>query len=135
MKKYLMMWLMMLLMPASWAFAQGTSHFGGEAPEFLDGFISFGGLVTVIVPLVVGFIASKLKKPMNRWVTMWMTALVAAGVTFFSWWMDLGFPPHEASVWIVLVDALFVALASTGIISAVTSEWLAKLFGNKIEQK
>ena len=30
---------------------------------------------------------------------------------------------------VLVIDALFVALASTGIVSVVTSEWLAKLFG------
>ena len=96
-------------------------------PEFLDGFKSFVGLATVVVPAVVGFIASKLQNPMNRWVTMWVTAVVGV----FSWWMNLGFPPSDASIWIVVIDALFVALASTGIVSVVTSEWLAKLFGGK----
>ena len=91
----------------------------------------FRGLVTVVVPSVVGFIASKLQNPMNRWVTMWVTAVVGVVVTFFSWWMNLGFPPADASIWIVLIDSLFVALASTGIVSVVTSEWLAKLFGGK----
>ena len=100
-------------------------------PEFLDGFKSFVGLATVVVPAVVGFIASKLQNPMNRWVSMWVTAVVGVVVTFFSWWMDLGFPPVDASIWIVVIDALFVALASTGIVSVVTSEWLAKLFGSK----
>ena len=48
--------------------------------------------------------------------------------------MNLGFPPSDASIWIVLIDALFVALASTGIVSVVTSEWLAKLFGGKVNE-
>lgn len=101
-------------------------------PEFLTGFASFTGLVTVVVPAVVGFIASKLSNPMNKWVSMWVTAVVGVVVTFFSWWMNLGFPPSDASIWVVVIDALFVALASTGIVSVVTSEWLAKLFGSKI---
>ena len=88
---------------------------------------------SIVVPSVVGFIASKLSNPMNKWVTMWVTAVVGMLVTFFSWWMNLGFPPADASVWVVLIDALFVALASTGIVSIVTSEWLAKLFGSKIK--
>ena len=104
-------------------------------PEFLTGFASFTGLVTVVVPAVVGFIASKLSNPMNKWVSMWVTAVVGVVVTFFSWWMNLGFPPSDASIWIVLIDALFVALASTGIVSVVTSEWLAKLFGSKAEKE
>ena len=62
-----------------------------------------------------------------------VTAVVGMLVTFFSWWMNLGFPPADASVWVVLIDALFVVLASTGIVSIVTSEWLAKLFGSKIK--
>lgn len=103
-------------------------------PEFLTGFASFTGLVTVVVPSVVGFIASKLSNPMNKWVSMWVTAVVGVVVTFFSWWMNLGFPPSDASIWIVLIDALFVALASTGIVSVVTSEWLAKLFGGKVKE-
>ncbi|MCZ8373549.1 hypothetical protein O6P32_12670 [Phocaeicola sp. KGMB11183] len=103
-------------------------------PEFLTGFASFTGLVTVVVPTVVGFIASKLSNPMNKWVSMWVTAVVGVVVTFFSWWMNLGFPPSDASIWIVLIDALFVALASTGIVSVVTSEWLAKLFGGKVKE-
>ena len=103
-------------------------------PEFLTGFASFTGLVTVVVPAVVGFIASKLSNPMNKWVSMWVTAVVGVVVTFFSWWMNLGFPPSDASIWIVLIDALFVALASTGIVSVVTSEWLAKLFGGKVKE-
>lgn len=102
--------------------------------DFLDGFKSFVGISTVVVPAVVGFIAGKLQNPMNRWVTMWVTAVVGVVVTFFSWWMGLGFPPSDASIWIVVIDALFVALASTGIVSVVTSEWLAKLFGKKAKE-
>lgn len=104
-------------------------------PEFLTGFASFTGLVTVVVPSVVGFIASKLSNPMNKWVSMWVTAVVGVVVTFFSWWMNLGFPPSDASIWIVLIDALFVALASTGIVSVVTSEWLSRLFGGKVNKE
>lgn len=104
-------------------------------PDFLDGFKSFVGLATVVVPAIVGFIASKLQNPMNRWVTCWVTAVVGIVVTFFSWWMNLGFPPSDASIWIVVIDALFVALASTGIVSVVTSEWLAKLFGGKVKKE
>lgn len=103
-------------------------------PEILDGFKSFVGLASVVVPAVVGFISSKLSNPMNKWVSMWVTAVVGVVVTLFSWWMNLGFPPADASVWVVLIDALFVALASTGIVSVVTSEWLAKLFGKKIKE-
>ena len=102
--------------------------------DFLDGFKSFVGISTVVVPAVIGFIASKLQNPMNRWVTMLVTAVVGVIVTFFSWWMNLGFPPSNASIWIVVIDALFVALASTGIVSVVTSEWLAKLFGGKVKE-
>lgn len=102
-------------------------------PDFLEGFMSFTGLVSIVVPTVVGFIFSKLSNPMNKWVTMWVTAVVGIIVTFFSWWMNLGFPPTDASIWVVLVDALFVALASTGIVSVVTSEWLAKLLGLKVK--
>lgn len=105
-----------------------------SSPDFLTGFMSFGGLVSVIVPAIVGFIASKLQNPMNKWVTMWVTAVVGVAVTFFSWWMNLGFPSTDANVWVVAVDALFVALASTGIVSVVTSEWLAKLFGSKVNK-
>lgn len=106
-----------------------------SVPEFLTGFGSFTGLVTVVVPAVVGFIASKLSNPMNKWVSMWVTAVVGVVVTFFSWWMNLGFPPADASIWVVVIDALFVALASTGIVSVVTSEWLAKLFGGKVTKE
>lgn len=106
-----------------------------ELPDILDGFKSFVGISTVVVPAVVGFIASKLQNPMNRWVTMWVTAVVGVLVTLFSWWMNLGFPPSDASIWVVLIDALFVALASTGIVSVVTSEWLAKLFGGKVKKE
>lgn len=91
--------------------------------------------VTVVVPTVVGFIADKLSNPMNKWVSMWVTAVVGVVVTLFSWWMNLGFPPADASVGVVAIDALFVALASTGIVSVVTSEWLAKLFGSKTKTK
>lgn len=103
--------------------------------DFLDGFKSFVGISTVVVPAVVGFIASKLQNPMNRWVTMWVTAVVGVLVTLFSWWMNLGFPPSDASIWVVLIDALFVALASTGIVSVVTSEWLSKLFSGKVNKE
>lgn len=104
-------------------------------PDILDGYASFVGISTVVVPAVVGFIASKLVNPMNKWVSMWVTAVVGVVVTFFSWWMNLGFPPEEASIWVVVIDALFVALASTGIVSVVTSEWLAKLFGGKVKKE
>lgn len=124
-----------LLMCVVSVFAADTASVESSEPDFLEGFMSFAGLVTVIVPGAVGFIASKLAKPMNKWVTMWVTAVVGFVVTFFSWWMNLGFPPADASVWVVVIDALFVALASTGIVSVVTSEWLAKLFGSKVDKK
>ena len=116
------------------SFAETSISTEPAVPEFLTGFTSFTGLVTVVVPTVVGFIASKLQDPMNKWVSMWVTAVVGIIVTFFSWWMNLGFPPADANIWIVLIDSLFVALASTGIVSIVTSEWLARLFGSKINK-
>lgn len=103
-------------------------------PDILDGFKSFVGISTVVVPAVVGFIASKLSNPMNKWVTMWVTAVIGLVATFFSWWMGLGFPPEDASIWVVLIDALLVALASTGIVTVVTSAWLANLFGKKSDE-
>lgn len=133
MKRLFLTFFALLMCVVSFAAeAVSIEHF---APEFLTGFASFTGLVTVVVPAVVGFIASKLQNPMNRWVTMWVTAVVGIIVTFFSWWMNLGFPPSDASIWVVLIDALFVALASTGIVSVVTSEWLAKLFGGKVNKE
>ena len=122
-----------LLMCVVSVFAADGSN--AALPDILDGFKSFVGISTVVVPAVVGFIASKLANPMNRWVTMWVTAVVGVLVTLFSWWMHLGFPPEDASIWVVLIDALFVALASTGIVSVVTSEWLAKLFGGKVNKE
>lgn len=122
-----------LLMCVVGMFAE-TSVSVEPSVEILTGFASFTGLVTVVVPSVVGFIASKLQNPMNKWVTCWVTAVVGVVVTFFSWWMGLGFPPADASIWVVVIDALFVALASTGIVSVVTSEWLAKLFGSKTKE-
>ena len=130
MKRFVFMCVALLLCVVS-IFAETSVSVETSGPEFLTGFASFTGLVTVVVPSVVGFIASKLQSPMNKWVTMWVTAVVSVVVTFFSWWMNLGFPPADASIWIVLIDSLFVALASTGIVSVVTSEWLAKLFGSK----
>lgn len=124
-----------LLMCVVSVFAAQTAGSESVTADFLDGFKSFVGLATVVVPAVVGFIAGKLQNPMNRWVSMWVTAVVGVVVTFFSWWMDLGFPPVDASIWIVVIDALFVALASTGIVSVVTSEWLAKLFGGKVKNE
>lgn len=126
---FLMCFALILCMVS--VFAATSTNVESVAPEILTGFASFTGLVTIVVPTVVGFIASKLSNPMNKWVSMWVTAVVGIASTFFSWWMNLGFPPADASIWIVLIDALFVALASTGIVSIVTSEWLAKLFGNK----
>lgn len=123
-----------LLMCVMSVFAETSANVEASVPEFLTGFASFTGLVTVVVPSVVGFIASKLQNPMNKWVTMWVTAVVGVIVTFFSWWMNLGFPLSDASIWVVVIDALFVALASTGIVSLVTSEWLAKLFGKKSDE-
>lgn len=123
-----------LLMCVVSVFAADAVSVEPSVPEFLTGFASFTGLVTVVVPAVVGFIASKLSNPMNKWVTMWVTAVVGVIVTLFSWWMNLGFPPADASIWVVVIDSLFLALASTGIVSVVTSEWLAKLFGNKAKE-
>jgi len=124
-----------LLMCVVSVFAAQTAGSESVTADFLDGFKSFVGLATIVVPAVVGFIASKLSDPMNKWVSMWVTAVVGVIVTVFSWWMNLGFPPSDASIWVVLIDALFVALASTGIVSVVTSEWLAKLFGGKINKE
>lgn len=123
-----------LLMCVVSVFAAQTAGSESVTADFLDGFKSFVGLATVVVPAIVGFIAGKLQNPMNRWVTMWVTAVVAVVVTFFSWWMNLGFPPADASILTVIIYALFVALASTGIVSAATSEWLANLFGNKTKK-
>lgn len=124
-----------LLMCVMSVFAETSVSVEPSVSEFLTGFASFTGLVTVVVPAVVGFIASKLSNPMNKWVTMWVTAVVGVIVTLFSWWMNLGFPRADASIWIVVIDALFVALSSTGIVSVVTSEWLAKLFGGKVDKE
>lgn len=134
MKRLVFMCAALLMCVVSVFAADATGVESPITPEFLTGFASFTGLVTVVVPSVVGFIASKLSNPMNKWVSMWVTAVVGVVVTFFSWWMNLGFPPSDASIWIVLIDALFVALASTGIVSVVTSEWLAKLFGGKVKE-
>lgn len=133
MKRFVFM-MAALLMCAVSMFAETSVSVEPSVPEFLTGFVSFTGLVTIVVPSVVGFIASKLQNPMNRWVTMWVTAVVGVIVTFFSWWMGLEFPPADASIWVVVIDALFVAIASTGIVSVVTSEWLAKLFGSKAKE-
>lgn len=124
----------MFLFATLFVFVIGVFAQTGEeatSPSFLEGFETFGTIVSIAVPAVVGFISSKLQNPMNKWVTMWVTALVAIAVTFFSWWMKLGFPPEDASVWVVLIYALFVSLASTGLVSIAISEWLANLFGGK----
>ena len=131
MKRFVFMCAALLMCVMS-VFAADAASVEPSIPEFLTGFASFTGLVTIIVPAVIGFITSKLGNPMNKWVSMWVTAVVGLIVTFFSWWMNLGFPPADASIWVVLIDALFVALASTGIVSVITSEWLAKLFGDKV---
>lgn len=134
MKRFVFMCTTLLMCVMS-VFAETSVSVEPSVPEFMTGFASFTGLVTVVVPAVVGFIASKLSNPMNKWVTMWVTAVVGVIVTLFSWWMNLGFPPADASIWIVVIDALFVALSSTGIVSVVTSEWLAKLFGSKVNKE
>ncbi|RHD51441.1 hypothetical protein [Phocaeicola plebeius] len=134
MKRFVFMMAALLMCVVSVFAADAAGVESPITPEFLTGFASFTGLVTVVVPAVVGFIASKLSNPMNKWVSMWVTAVVGVIVTFFSWWMNLGFPPADASIWVVVIDSLFVALASTGIVSVVTSEWLAKLFGNKAKE-
>lgn len=134
MKRLVFMCAALLMCVVSVFAADATGVESPITPEFLTGFASFTGLVTVVVPTVVGFIASKLSNPMNKWVSMWVTAVVGVVVTFFSWWMNLGFPPADASIWVVVIDALFVVLASTGIVSVVTSEWLAKLFGGKVKE-
>lgn len=133
MKRFVFMCVALLMCVVS-VFAADAVSVEPSVPEFLTGFASFTGLVTVVVPAVVGFIASKLSNPMNKWGSMWVTAVVGVIVTFFSWWMNLGFPPADASIGVVAIDSLFVALASTGIVSVVTSEWLAKLFGNKAKE-
>jgi hypothetical protein len=135
MKRFVFMMAALLMCVVSVFAADAAGVESPITPEFLTGFASFTGLVTVVVPAVVGFIASKLSNPMNKWVTMWVTAVVGVIVTFFSWWMNLGFPPADASVWVVVIDALFVALASTGIVSVVTSEWLSRLFGGKVNKE
>ena len=134
MKRFVFMMAALLMCVVSVFAADAAGVESPITPEFLTGFASFTGLVTVVVPAVVGFISSKLSNPMNKWVTMWVTAVVGVIVTLFSWWMNLGFPPADASIWVVLIDSLFVALASTGIVSVVTSEWLAKLFGGKAKE-
>ena len=134
MKRFVFMMASLLMCVVS-VFAADAVSAEASVPEFLTGFASFTGLVTVVVPAVVGFIASKLSNSMNKWVSMWVTAVVGVIVTLFSWWMNLGFPPADASIWVVLIDSLFVALASTGIVSVVTSEWLAKLFGGKVKKE
>lgn len=128
----------MILMVTLFVFVASMFAQTGEeatSTSFLEGFETLGTLVSIVIPTVVGFISSKLQNPMNKWVTMWVTALVAIAVTFFSWWMKLGFPPEDSSVWVVLIYALFIALASTGIVSIAISEWLANLFGGKVKKE
>lgn len=91
MKRFVFMCVALLMCVVS-VFAADAVGNESVTADFLDGFKSFVGISTVVVPAVVGFIASKLQNPMNRWVTMWVTAVVGVIVTFFSWWMDLGFP-------------------------------------------
>lgn len=134
MKRLIFMCAALLMCVVSVSAAQSVG-IESVTTEFLDGFKSFVGLASVVVPAVVGFISSKLSNPMNKWVSMWVTAVVGVVVTLFSWWMNLGFPPDDASIWVVVIDALFVSLASTGIVSVVTSEWLAKLFGGKVKKE
>ena len=133
MKRFVFMCVALLMCVVS-VFAETSANVKASGPDFLTGFASFTGLVTIVVPSAVGFIASKLQDPMNKWVSMWVTAVVGIVVTFFSWWLNLGFPPADASIWVVVIDSLFVALASTGIVSVVTSEWLANLFGSKAKE-
>lgn len=132
MKRFFFVFVALIMCVVSVCAADG---FDTALPDILDGFKSFVGISTVVVPAVVGFIASKLANPMNKWVTCWVTAVVGIIVTFFSWWMNLGFPPEDASIWVVVIDALFVAAASTGIVSVVTSEWLANLFSGKVDKE
>lgn len=70
MKRFVFMCVALLMCVVS-VFAETSASVEPSVPEFLTGFASFTGLVTVVVPSVVGFIASKLQNPMNRWVTMW----------------------------------------------------------------
>ena len=99
MKRFVFMCVALLLCVVS-VFAETSASVEPSVPEFLTGFASFTGLVSIVVPSVVGFIASKLSNPMNKWVSMWVTAVVGVIVTFFSWWMNLGFPPADASIWL-----------------------------------
>lgn len=134
MKRFVFMCVALFMCVVS-VFSETSANVETPDSDFLTGFASFTGLVTVVVPSVVGFIAFKLQNPMNKWVSMWVTAVVGVVVTFFSWWMNLGFPPEDSSILVVVIDSLFVALASTGIVSVVTSEWLAKLFGDKAKKE
>lgn len=131
MKRIMFLFATLFVFVAS-MFAQGEE---ATSPSFIEGFETFGTLVSIVIPAVVGFISSKLQNSMNKWVTMWVTALVAIAVTFFSWWMKLGFPPEDTSVWVVLIYSLFIALASTGLVSIAISEWLANLFGGKVKKE
>lgn len=88
MKRLFLIFFALLMCVVSVFAADGSND---VLPDILDGFKSFVGISTVVVPAVVGFIASKLTNPMNKWVTMWVTAVVGVLVTLFSWWMDLGF--------------------------------------------
>ena len=99
MKRFVFMCVALLMCVVS-VFAADAVGNESVTTDFLDGFKSFVGISTVVVPAVVGFIASKLQNPMNKWVTMWVTcwvtAVIGVVVTFFSWWMGLGFPPADA---------------------------------------
>lgn len=81
MKRFVFMCVALLMCVVS-VFAETSVNVEPSVPEFLTGFASFTGLVSIVVPSVVGFIASKLSNPMNKWVTMWVTAVVGMLVTF-----------------------------------------------------
>lgn len=72
---------------------------------------------------------------MNKWVTYWVTFVISILVSYFSWYFGLGFPPSDADWWVVLIDSIFIGLASTGIVSVLISEWLANLINSKTDTK
>ena len=66
MKRFVFMMAALLMCVVSVFAADAAGVESPITPEFLTGFASFTGLVTVVVPAVVGFIASKLSNPMNK---------------------------------------------------------------------
>lgn len=103
----------------------GQQLFDQEGIELY--FYSLGALAGIVLP-VTEFI-KRLIKSSGNWTRI-LSWLVAIGLSFFGWWLNLGMLEGLSVVWVVIYG-IAAGLIANSVFDAVFVEMILKLFKNK----